>query len=220
VCNLYSVTKGQQAILAFMRAVRDRAGNLPSMPGVFPDYAAPIVRTGADGVRELVPARWGMPSPVFALKGRTTDPGVTNIRNVASPHWRRWTGEPHRCVVPFTSFSEYDTDEAGKKVPAWFALDGSRPLAAFAGIWATWTSVRKKAEGEVTADVFGFLTTEPNDVVAPVHPKAMPVILTRPDEIEAWMRAPWSEACAMQRPLPDGALTIVARGEKKDGDVL
>ena len=40
--------------------------------------------------RELAKARWGMPSPLFALQGKRTDPGVTNIRNVKSPHWRRW----------------------------------------------------------------------------------------------------------------------------------
>ena len=45
----------------------------------------------------------------------------------------------------------------------------------------------------------------------------MPVILTRPDEVEAWLAAPWAEAAALQRPLPDGALRIVARGLKQDG---
>jgi putative SOS response-associated peptidase YedK len=54
------------------------------LPGVFPDYSAPIVRTAADGVRELAIARWGMPSPLSALKGRNSDSGVTNVRNVAS----------------------------------------------------------------------------------------------------------------------------------------
>jgi hypothetical protein len=34
----------------------------------------------------------GMPSPAFALKGRTADPGVTNVRDTSSPHWRRWLG--------------------------------------------------------------------------------------------------------------------------------
>lgn len=49
MCNLYSVTKGQQAILDLTRAMFDSTGNLPSMPGVFPDYAAPIVRSTAAG---------------------------------------------------------------------------------------------------------------------------------------------------------------------------
>ena len=217
MCNLYSLTKGQDAIRALARVLRDEAGNLPLLPGIFPDHVAPIVRTGADGVRELVMARWGMPSPVFALAGKKVDRGVTNIRNTASPHWRRWLGPPSRCVVPFTSFSEPARRPDGRSEPVWFALDETRPLAFFAGIWTRWTSVRRVAEGEVTCDLFGFLTCDANAEVAAVHPKAMPVILTEPAEVETWLSAPWLEAVALQRPLPDGALHVVARGEKQDG---
>ncbi len=87
----------------------------------------------------------------------------------------------------------------------------------FAGIWTPWTSVRKVREGEVTADLYGFLTTTPNAEVGAIHPRAMPVILTTPEEIETWMTAPASDALKLQRPLPDGALLVVARGGKKDG---
>jgi putative SOS response-associated peptidase YedK len=45
----------------------------------------------------------------------------------------------------------------------------------------------------------------------------MPVILTKPDEIESWMSAPAPEALKLQRALPDDGLRVVARGQKQDG---
>jgi putative SOS response-associated peptidase YedK len=132
---------------------------------------------------------------------------------VTSKHWTRWLGPEHRCVVPFNSFSELNKAEGGD---IWFALDETRPLACFAGIWANWTSVRKIKEGETTNDLYAFLTTEPNAEVGAIHPKAMPVILTTPEEVETWMTAPPDEALKLQRPVPDGMLWIVARGAKED----
>ncbi len=44
MCNLYAMTKGQQAIRDLAQAMRDTTGNLPPLPGIFPDYPAPIVR--------------------------------------------------------------------------------------------------------------------------------------------------------------------------------
>jgi putative SOS response-associated peptidase YedK len=216
VCNIYSLTKGQAAIREIAGVWEDRTGNLPSLPGIYPDTAAPVVSNTAQG-RVLSMMRWGMPSPAFALKGRKTDPGVTNVRNTASPHWRRWLSPGSRCVVPFSSFSEYQVRPGQAALPIWFALDETRPLAFFAGIWTPWTSVRKLKEGETRNELFGFLTTEANAVVGAIHPKAMPVILTSPEEIETWLTAPWDIAAMLQRPLPDHMLSIVSRGGAKDG---
>src|ERR1700754_3872340 len=97
-----------------------------TLPGIYPDYLAPIVRNSGDG-RELAMARWGMPSSEKVLmdatkrraqkleaKGKPVDfkellrmepdSGTTNIRNTSSKHWKRWLGPENRCVVPFTSF--------------------------------------------------------------------------------------------------------------------
>jgi hypothetical protein len=45
MCNLYSIiTTNQAAIIALFRAINRYVGNLPPMPGVFPDYPAPVIR--------------------------------------------------------------------------------------------------------------------------------------------------------------------------------
>ncbi len=215
VCNLYSMTKAQDAMRALFDGLEDKTGNLPPLPGIYPDYQAPVISKGETGL-VLSMMRWGMPSPTFALKGKKTDRGVTNVRNTKSPHWRRWLGIKHRCVVPFTSFSEPHNQPGKPSEPVWFALSEDRPLAFFAGIWTEWTSVRKLKDGKTTDNLFGILTTEANADVGAIHPKAMPVVLTTMDEVNLWLRADVNEALALQKPLADGLLHVVARGDRDD----
>jgi putative SOS response-associated peptidase YedK len=210
MCNLYSVTKSQDAIRSLFAVTRDQTGNLPPLPDIFPDQLAPVVRTARDGERELTMMRWGFPPPPNLGKRP-----VTNVRNVNSPYWRGWLKADFRCLVPATSFCEYTDSQP--KVPHWFALDESRPLFAFAGIWRPWTGVRgtKSAPADGEHLLYSILTTAPNDVVRPVHAQAMPVVLTQ-DRFDTWLAAPVEEALALQRPLPNEKLKVVATGERKD----
>ena len=70
------------------------------------------------------------------------------------------------------------------------------------------------AEGEHL--LYSFLTSGPNGIVGPSHPKAMPVILTTPEEYETWLTGPTEKALKLQRPLPDDMLEIVAEGQRSD----
>ena len=82
MCNLYSHTTNVQAIIDLVGALGNGAGNLPPQPNIFPDYPAPIVRTAADGERELVMVYWGMPSLLEGIEAQST---TATIRTGQSP---------------------------------------------------------------------------------------------------------------------------------------
>ncbi|CDX55826.1 conserved hypothetical protein [Mesorhizobium plurifarium] len=213
MCNLYNLTTSQEAIRQFTRAMRDILGNLEPSIDVYPNRPGPVVRNALDGQRELARLLWGMPSPPERVKGKA-DYGTTNVRKTNYFHWQPYLGVEHRCVVPVTSFAEpspvdVKDPETGIKKNYWFALNEDRLLFFFAGLWTRWHGMRKAKDAPADHEVYGFLTTEPNGLIKPIHEKAMPVILTTEEEVEIWLTAPWSEAKALQRTAPDDALIIV-----------
>lgn len=206
VCNLYSMTKSREALVAYTRAMRDRTGNQPPLPAIFPDMMAPVVATSKEGLREVTMMRWGFPP---AGGGKRP---VTNVRNLDSNYWRGWLDQTRfRCVVPATSFVEY-TDTA-PKVAHWFALSDERPLFCFAGIWRPWSGVRGKEDG--THLLFSILTTAANELTKPIHAEAMPVMLTG-DQIDTWLEGSPAEARALARPFPAEQMKIVLSGPRED----
>jgi putative SOS response-associated peptidase YedK len=215
VCNLYNLTSNQQAIRDFADITRYREGNLPPTLNVHPDRPGPIIRVDADGERELVMSTWGMPTPEEHLEGKP-DRGVTNVRKTFIPHWQQWLGVSNRCLVPATAFSEYEqvaAPDTGKKPLRWFVINKDQQVFMLAGIHTMWTGARGaiKAPREGAHDLYAFLTTNPNDTVKPIHPKAMPVLLTTREECEIWMTADWKEARKLQRPLPDDQMMVLPR---------
>lgn len=157
---------------------------------------------------------WGWPTTVPGKKpGTKLVKYVTNARNLASPFWRAALANPaQRCLVPFTHFAE-PHPEGGKgddDLPkqAWFCLP-DQPVGVFAGFW------RPTERGPA----YAFATTEPNAIVAPFHPKAMPAIL-KPDEWDQWLDGSAEEAAALVRPY-DGPMDMqVTTPRLTDGGAL
>jgi putative SOS response-associated peptidase YedK len=131
-----------------------------------PTDSAPIIIPGADGLQGMQ-ATWGFPSPPQYGSGP-----VYNTRNLASTFWKPWLG--NRALVPVTAFCEHDA----QKRKHWF---GTGETVFFAGIWGN-------LAGEPLPR-FSILTTESAEPVAPVHPKAMPVLLETAERAKAWIEA-------------------------------
>ena len=218
MCNLYAQRASQADIRKAARSDRDLTGNLPTMPAIFPDHNAPIVRNSPTG-RELLMARWGFPPP--AIPGsKPRNPYLTNVRKTDSRFWLPWLKKTeHRCLVPVTSFAEPDNNQGPRSIWTWFARDESRPLMFFAGIWREWEGERGPKANRVAGNhlLFSFLTTDASPDVALVHPDATPVLLLDEAAREAWMMSPWEIARGLQKPPPASALRVVATDTKQDG---
>lgn len=153
-----------------------------------------VVILDREGERVAEAMQWGVPLTVAGKRpGTTVTRHVTNVRNLASPFWRGMLANPsHRCLVPFTAFAEPKPDAGREEI--WFGVREA-PVAAFAGVW------RPSEAG----DVFAFLTCEPNPLIAPIHPKAMPVIL-HPEEYDHWLRG--DPAAELSKPFPSQLMAI------------
>lgn len=198
MCNHYrNLEKQMREWEAIDRAAFADLEHVPDTD-MWPRRKGYVVRQ--DGGRRLVDAMiWGVPLKMRGKRpGLTVTKHITNVRNLTSPFWRSTLAIPaQRCLVPFTEFAE---PKQGRE-EHWFSIL-SRPVSAFAGIWR---------ESEI-GRVYAFLTCEPNSLVAPLHSKAMPVILDEVD-YDRWLNADVSDAVALAAPYPSQLMSVSSPGE-------
>lgn len=167
---------------------------------VFPKRQGLVVRAEA-GAFMADAMQWGVPRTMAGKRpGTTVTKRITNVRNLDSPFWRSMLAAPaRRCLVPFSRFAEPKpgTDpETGRPNEWWFTVT-DRPIAAFAAIW------RPTDEG----NAYAFLTCEPNALVQPLHPKAMPVIL-QPEDYRRWLTDELDDLAQLATPFPSQLMAV------------
>lgn len=190
MCNRYRMSEKERAIAEHFGVVVPPDLSWPQ-PELFPKREGLVVRRGSDGALMLDRMTWGFPPPP---KSRAP---VTNVRNLSSPFWRSALNRPdRRCLVPVTEFCEWE-GEAGAKRERWFSV-AAAPIFAFAGVWRPLDEERR---------AYAFLTCEPNPLVAPIHSKAMPVML-QPDDYERWLDGEVESACSLAQPFPSQLMRV------------
>jgi putative SOS response-associated peptidase YedK len=196
MCNRYRMTAKQAEIAARFGVSSPYPEDVTyPPPELFPKRLAWVVRQ--DGAqRALDVMHWGVQLKMKGAKGQPITKQVTNVRNLSSSFWKSTIGNTDfRCLVPVTDFCEWE-GETGSKLERWFSLP-SAPIFAFAGVW------RPSDQGKA----YAFLTCEPNPLVAPIHPKAMPVIL-HPEDYERWLTDPYASACELAQPFPSQLMAV------------
>jgi putative SOS response-associated peptidase YedK len=192
----------QKTPLGEIRVLFETVNLTPNSPSYFnaaPTQVLPVVRLDQQGRRSLDLLRWGL-IPFWA-KDATIGARCINAMSetvAEKPAFREAFRRGRRCLVPVDEFYEWQKTPRGKQPYLIGMADGS-PLA-LTGLWETWKD--PQAGGEVV-QTFTVLTTEPNELCAPIHNR-MPVILGR-ENWPAWLGevdVPQDELLGMLRPYP------------------
>ena len=218
MCNLYSMTKPVDEMRQLFQVSHhlDRLGNFEPLGAIFPKHQAPVMRLNANNERELVQMEWGFSTPKLSKRtGKPITPYAwNNARDDKVERNRLWAEsfQTRRCIIPASSFQESIGHNPATNV--WFALKGNdekeRKLFAFAGLWR-----HEQIEMNTSArdrDTHTIITTSPNDLVKPIHPTRMPVILS-PDDFDIWLNGSVDEAQKLLMPYSSKGMHIVRRGK-------
>lgn len=163
---------------------------------LYPKSRAYVVRE-QHGTRGLDVMHWDVTA------GQAPWP-MTNVRNLGLPQWKALAAKPeNRCLVPLTEFCEWtpkpiDQGDGTKPIKGemWFdVLD--QDVFAVAGFW-------RQIGGE---RYFAMVTCDPNELVAPIHPKAMITVLGTADHAR-WLNGSYEDVVALQRPYPADQMSV------------
>ena len=200
MCGRFSQT-ASPGVIAQQFEITDRPLFTPRY-NIAPSQPIAAIRIDSDTTtRKLVMLRWGL-IPSWAKDPKIGSQCINaKAETVAEKPSFRSAFKKRRCLVVATGFYEWQVQERTKQ-PMWIGLRSKLPFA-FAGLWEHW----KPAEG-VPLETCTIITTEPNDLMAPIHNR-MPVILS-PASYDQWLDPTFQQTeslKALLRPYPSEELT-------------
>jgi putative SOS response-associated peptidase YedK len=168
---------------------------------VAPQTFQPVVRLNRDtGQREIALLRWGL-VPYWSKDAKI---GYSTINakaeTVATAPAFREAFRRRRCLVPADAFYEWQKLDAKHKQPYAIALATREPYG-LAGLWERW----KDPKTQEWLETFSIITTDANQVVAPLHNR-MPVIIERKDYAR-WLGGGEAAPLELLRPFPADRMT-------------
>lgn len=214
MCNLYANGTAQTMMrqLFKVRPEQDRLGNYGGLAAIWPKYEAPVVRLDADGERELLHMHWGFLTPQVSKKtGKPIKPAAwNNARDDklrTAPLWKD-SFRNRRCLIPASAFCE--TKGRNPAIDMWFGVGQERDPSpfAFAGLWRQGQPGVDGEEGQWLTHTM--VTTVANDLVKPVHPLRMPVILD-PEDYDTWLQGDDDAAFVLLEPYPPNRMFVCQR---------
>jgi putative SOS response-associated peptidase YedK len=178
----------------------DAVHDLKPRYNIAPTQLAPVVRTTADGNRELAELRWGL------IPSWASDPSVgssmINARSetAATKPAFRSAMRQHRCLIPADGFYEWQK-QGNHKQPMFIHRSDDAPFA-FAGLWEHWIDAKKQP-----LETFTILTTAANEQLRPLHER-MPIII-RAENYSRWLDASITDPASVESLLTDPPQDLV-----------
>lgn len=199
MCGRYTLTTPVEALrelFAFLGA----SPNLQPRWNIAPTQAAPVIRLGSDGGREIRMLNWGL-VPYWA-EDTSLQSHMINARGETvheKPAFKQ-AFRQRRCLIPADGFYEWQTVGAKSKQPVLFRMRTGVPFA-FAGLWERWIP----PAGEVL-ETFTIVNTAANSIMSQFHDR-VPIILA-PQDYAAWLD-PAVDARALVKAPPSEWLSHV-----------
>lgn len=181
MCGRYARRSTRKAIADYFGISADSLPEFSQSYNVAPQTFQPVVRLNRDtGEREIALMRWGL-VPFWAKDGKAAFATINaKHETVATSPSFREAMKHRRCLVPADAFYEWQKLDAKTKQPFAIALKSGEPYG-FAGLWERWKDSRTKE----SLETFTIITTDPNELVEPLHNR-MPVVI-EPKDYDRWL---------------------------------